>query len=63
MKPILRRALVLTDGATGQPQLEFIDRLREQDLHIYVVLPAESAWEDDLRAIAAFMTILPPLWG
>lgn len=61
--PLIHRALLLTDGATGMPWDELADRVREQNLRIYVVLPAEAAWEEDLRGIASFMAILPPLWG
>jgi hypothetical protein len=61
--PLIHRALLLTDGATGMPWDELAERVREQNLRIYVVLPAEAAWEEDLRGIASFMTILPPLWG
>jgi hypothetical protein len=63
VKPVVTRALVLTDGATGKPIGELAEQIQEHNLRIYVVLPAESPCEDDLRDIAAFMTILPPLWG
>ncbi|HEX2908196.1 MAG TPA: vWA domain-containing protein, partial [Phototrophicaceae bacterium] len=61
--PGIHKALVLTDGATGSPGDDLAERIQAQNIRIYVVLPAESAWEEDLRDIAAFMTILPPLWG
>ncbi|MBI5670829.1 MAG: VWA domain-containing protein [Chloroflexi bacterium] len=63
VEPMIHRALLLTDGATGTPNDDLAARCRDQQLHLYVVLPAESPWEDDLRDIAAFMTTLPPLWG
>lgn len=63
MQPVIHRALVLTDGATGMPHDEFVGRVREQNVRLYVVLPAEAAWEEDLREISSFMTTLPPLWG
>lgn len=63
VQPVIHRALLLTDGATGTPADELAGRVRDRNLHLYVVLPAESPWEDDLRDIAAFMTTLPPLWG
>lgn len=63
VEPLIHKALLLTDGATGTPNDDLAARLRDQGLHLYVVLPAESPWEDDLRDIAAFMTTLPPLWG
>jgi len=61
--PVIHRALVLTDGATGMPADQYAGRVQEQNVRIYVVLPAENAWEDDLREISSYMTILPPLWG
>jgi hypothetical protein len=60
---LVQRALLLTDGATGVPTDDYAARLREQNVRIYVVMPAENAWEEDLRDFASFMTILPPLWG
>lgn len=61
--PLVHKALLLTDGATGIPWGNLVDRVREQNLRIYVVLPSESAWEEDLKDVASFMTTLPPLWG
>lgn len=61
VKPAVRRVLLLTDGATGTPADELAEMAREHNLRIFVVLPAESPWEEDLREIASFMTILPPL--
>jgi hypothetical protein len=63
VQPTVQRALLLTDGATGTPEDELLQKVREQNLHIYVVLPAEAAWEDDLREMADLMVVLPPLWG
>lgn len=62
-KPQVRKLLLLTDGAVGAPAAELVERVRDQDVRIYVVLPAESAWEDDLRPIASYMAVLPSLWG
>jgi hypothetical protein len=62
-KPIVQRVLILTDGATGKPMRLFVDQARDQNTQIYVVLPSESAHQEDLRAIATSMTILPPLGG
>ncbi|MBL8163045.1 MAG: VWA domain-containing protein [Anaerolineae bacterium] len=62
-KPQVPKVLLLTDGAVGALASELFERVRDQNLRIYVVLPAEAAWEDDLRPIATYMTILPPLWG
>jgi hypothetical protein len=62
-KPIIQRVLILTDGATGKPMRLFIDQLRDQNTQVYVVLPSEAAHQEDLRAIATSMTILPPLSG
>lgn len=60
-KPVVQRVLILTDGATGKPTRLFVDQARDQNTQIYVVLPAESAHQEDLRTIATSMTILPPL--
>jgi hypothetical protein len=61
--PLVHRVLLLTDGATGAPADDYANRLRDENVRVYVVLPAENAWEEDLRDISSFMTILPPLWG
>ena len=53
--------LILTDGYTGAPGDEQRLKLVERGIAVHVVLPADSAWEDDLAPIAASMTILPPL--
>jgi hypothetical protein len=62
-KTPVRRVLLLTDGETGTPADELIVSLRETAVQVYVVLPAESAWEEDLEELASSVTILPPLWG
>jgi hypothetical protein len=56
----VRRALVLTDGYTGAPAADLADGVRERNLRLYAVLPAEAAWQEDLRSIATSITILPP---
>ncbi|MBZ0289832.1 MAG: hypothetical protein K8I30_19575, partial [Anaerolineae bacterium] len=63
VEPVIYKALLLTDGATGIPNDELVERARQQNLRLYVVLPAESAYEEDLRDIAALITVLPPLWA
>ena len=62
-KPNVRRALILTDGMTGTPSLQNLERVRERNARLHVVLPAENAHEDDLRQIATTMITLPPLWS
>ncbi len=57
----VRRALLLTDGYTGAPGAELAAAVKARGLRFHVVLPAESAWRDDLAGIAASMTVLPPL--
>jgi hypothetical protein len=57
----VRRALVLTDGYTGAPGAELAAAVKARGLRFHVVLPAESAWREDLAGIAASMTVLPPL--
>lgn len=63
VEPSVHKVLLLTDGATGTPEDQLADQMRGRNIRVYVVLPAESAWEDDLRELAAFMAVLPPLWG
>jgi uncharacterized protein with von Willebrand factor type A (vWA) domain len=63
VEPAVHKVLLLTDGATGAPEDRLADQMRGRNIRVYVVLPAESAWEDDLRELAAFMAVLPPLWG
>jgi hypothetical protein len=59
-KPLVRRALILTDGYTGAPMVEFAQRIGDDNLRVHVVLPAESAYDADLREIAASVVVLPP---
>jgi Ca-activated chloride channel family protein len=60
-KPRLHRALIVTDGYTGVPHPELASRTLEQNLRIYVVLPAESASVAQLRGLATAIIILPPI--
>jgi len=57
----VRRALILTDGFTGFPAPDHLQRLQETQTRVHVVLPAESHNQRDLAGLAASMTILPPL--
>jgi hypothetical protein len=57
----VRRVLILTDGFTGHPAPDHLQRLQEAQTRVHVVLPAESHNQRDLSALAASMTILPPL--
>jgi hypothetical protein len=59
--PRVRHALILTDGFTGYPAPDHLQRLQEAQARVHVVLPAESHNQRDLAALAASMTILPPL--
>jgi len=56
-----RRILVLTDGYTGKPSADVASSVAARGLRVHVVLPAESAWKNDLAGAAASMTVLPPL--
>jgi hypothetical protein len=60
-RPRLHRALIVTDGYTGIPHPELASRTLEQNLRIYVVLPAESASVAQLRGLATAIIILPPI--
>jgi uncharacterized protein with von Willebrand factor type A (vWA) domain len=57
----LNRALILTDGYTGMPHANHMRQIRELATKIYIVLPAESPYQNDLAPIATSMTILPAL--
>lgn len=59
--PAVKRVLILTDGAVGAPWIDLVEQVRGRNMRIYVVLPAEAAWEDDLRELANFMITLPPI--
>lgn len=56
-----KRALILTDGYTGVPRDDHIAQLREKNMRVHIVLPAESPYKDDLEGIAASVTVLPPM--
>lgn len=55
------RALIVTDGYTGRPLPEHLQRISENGTRIFIVLPAESPYEGDLHELATSFTILPPL--
>ncbi len=57
----VRRVLILTDGYTGRPFNNHIQRVRENNMKIHVVLPGESPYEHDLQSIADSFTVLPRL--
>ncbi len=57
----IRRVLIVTDGYTGRPLPQHLQRLADNGMKVYVVLPAESPYEEDLRDLAASVTVLPPL--
>jgi len=57
--PTVRRALVLTDGYTGAPANNLAESVLEGNLRLYAIMPAESAWLDDLREITTSITVLP----
>ncbi len=63
VKPAVHKILVLTDGYTGTPSDQLADRLREQQIRMYVVMPFETHFRDDLEGISTTMTILPAVWG
>jgi hypothetical protein len=61
--PRVRAAIVLTDGYVGEPPPRLAAEVRARRLRLHVVLPAEGAWRRDLEALAASVTVLPPLDG
>jgi hypothetical protein len=60
-QPRIRRVLVLTDGYVGEPPHEQLRALEACGLRLHAVLPAESAWTQDLEPYAASLTLLPPI--
>ena len=59
--PHVRRALLLTDGYTGAPGDDQRRLLEERRIAVHLVLPAESAYRNDLEPVARSVTVLPPL--
>ncbi|MCB9455089.1 MAG: VWA domain-containing protein [Anaerolineaceae bacterium] len=57
----INRILILTDGAVGAPHINFVEQIHERNLRVCVVMPAEAAWEEDLRDLANLMITLPPV--
>lgn len=57
----VRKALILTDGYTGQPTTEQQSLLGETGQRIHVVLPAESPYQLHLQDVASSITVLPPV--
>ena len=57
--PRVRRILVVTDGLTGDPHPRLAQQLRARRIEVHVVLPAESAYRQQLEGIAASVTVLP----
>lgn len=57
----VKRALILTDGYTGKPHYQDMQKFKEDNTKIHVVLPSESPYEFDLRMIATSFTVLPPI--
>jgi hypothetical protein len=60
-KPAISKLLVVTDGAVGRIDQRHATEVQARGLRIYVVLPHEAANKRDLEAIAAAITVLPPL--
>jgi hypothetical protein len=58
-KPFARKALIVTDGYTGRPNPEYVRELKKRGTRIYVVLPEESAYREDLLDVARSFTVLP----
>jgi hypothetical protein len=58
-KPFARKALIVTDGYTGRPNPEYVRELKKRGVRIYVVLPEESAYREDLLDVARSFTVLP----
>ena len=59
--PHVRRALFVTDGYTGRPGDDQRRLIEERRIAVHLVLPAESAYRDDLEPVARTVTVLPPL--
>jgi hypothetical protein len=59
----MKRALILTDGYTGRPQVDQQQKVIENGTQVHVVLPYETNHKADLSDLAASMTILPALNG
>ncbi len=57
----IQKVLIISDGYVGKPHEEAIRALKARDMRIHVVLPSESPFRDDLRAITDSFTVLPPL--
>lgn len=60
--PAIRRTLILTDGYTGEPDEPLKQKLREINLKLHVVVPAEESTTEDLKDIATSMTVLPSIY-
>ena len=59
--PRLRSLLILTDGKVGFPNRDLVRQIRQRNVQIYAMLPAESASTQILQNIAAKVIVLPPL--
>jgi hypothetical protein len=57
----IQRAMVLTDGFTGKAKPGCENQIKRGNFQVHVVFPEESYHQDDLRGIAASMTVLPSL--
>jgi hypothetical protein len=53
--------MVLTDGFTGKAKPGWENQIKRGNFQVHVVFPEESYHQDDLRGIAASMTVLPSL--
>jgi hypothetical protein len=60
-KPHVHRILLLTDGYVGMGASDLVSGIRERNMRVYVVLPAESPNMRDLEPISHGFTVLPPL--
>lgn len=63
VKPAVHKILVLTDGYVGPPADHLADKMRDQNIRMYVVMPFETNYRDDLEALSTSMLILPAVWG
>ncbi|NJL57050.1 VWA domain-containing protein, partial [bacterium] len=60
--PNVRRSIILTDGYTGEPDESLKQKLRETNIKLFVIVPAEDSTTDDLKDVATSMTVLPSIY-
>ena len=58
----VRKTMILTDGYTGVPNVQSAERIKESNIRIHVVLPAEDSTPDQLQEISTTLTTLPSIY-